>query len=107
MARLGDLLVDRCAARRGIGAAADLQASIPGAAQSRGESLGFHATYQPLAGSQRQNRALVLSTPSRGRGSYRAGGILYPHLLRFPVRQGVHAATLEREDSGKVAGWSA
>src|SRR5450756_3124408 len=70
MARLGDLLVDRCAARRGIGAAADLQASIPGAAQSRGESLGFHATYQPLAGSQRQNRALVLSTPSRGRGSY-------------------------------------
>src|SRR5450759_4477506 len=107
MARLGDLLAIRRLARSVAWVAADFQVSVPGAAQSRGESLGFHSTYQPLAGSQRQNRALVLSTPSRGRGSYRAGGILYPHLLRYPVRQGVHAAPLAREDSGKVAGWSA
>src|SRR5450759_5169608 len=44
---------------------------------------------------------------------HRAGGIvivlggLYLHLLRYPVRQGLHAATLERDVSGKAAGWSA
>ena len=86
--------------------AADLQASIPGAAQSRGESLGFHATYQPLAGSQYQHRALVLSAPSRGRSNHRAGGVLYFHLFWHAVRQGAHAATLELESdgSGKAAG---
>jgi hypothetical protein len=44
------------------------------------------STYQPLAGSQRQHRVLVLSTPSFSRSGYYSGRGLYFHLFRHAVR---------------------